>query len=102
MQLKLTNLQSQSSQGSQTGGSPTRCKSPHVNTATGDRTPTSREDVPVAKMAERVRLKKMESGDRHILGSEISSLGVSIKLFKTYHAFNTILLFVRVSLVFCC
>ncbi|XP_035209833.1 colorectal mutant cancer protein-like isoform X2 [Stegodyphus dumicola] len=76
-QSKLASLQSQSSQGSQTGSSPTRSKSPHINPTTGERTPTSREDVPIAKMAERVRLKKMESGDRHILGSEISSLGLS-------------------------
>ncbi|GFY75819.1 colorectal mutant cancer protein [Trichonephila inaurata madagascariensis] len=77
MQSKLASLQSQSSQGSQTGSSPTRSKSPHINPTTGERTPTSREDVPIAKMAERVRLKKVESGDRHILGSEISSLGLS-------------------------
>lgn len=77
LQSKLASLQSQSSQGSQTGSSPTRSKSPHINPTTGERTPTSREDVPIAKMAERVRLKKVESGDRHILGSEISSLGLS-------------------------
>lgn len=77
LQTKLASLQSQSSQGSQTGSSPTRSKSPHINPTTGERTPTSREEVPIAKMAERVRLKKVESGDRHILGSEISSLGLS-------------------------
>lgn len=84
MQSKLASLQSQSSQGSQTGSSPTRSKSPHINPTTGERTPTSREDVPIAKMAERVRLKKVESGDRHILGSEISSLGVGNLLLCSY------------------
>ncbi|XP_076311580.1 colorectal mutant cancer protein-like isoform X2 [Tachypleus tridentatus] len=76
MQIKLVCLQSQSSQGSQTG-SPTQSKSPHINPTTGERTPTSREEVPIAKMAERVRLKKMEYSDRQIFGSEISSFGVS-------------------------
>ncbi|XP_022253147.1 colorectal mutant cancer protein-like isoform X3 [Limulus polyphemus] len=76
MQIKLACIQSQSSQGSQTG-SPTQSKSPHINPTTGERTPTSREEAPIAKMAERVRLKKMEYGDRQIFGSEISTFGVS-------------------------
>lgn len=78
LQAKVNSLQSQSSQGSQAGSSPTRSKSPHINPTTGERTPTSREDVPIAKIAERVRLKKMDSGDRQILGSEIACLGVSL------------------------
>ncbi|XP_022253038.1 colorectal mutant cancer protein-like isoform X2 [Limulus polyphemus] len=74
MQAKLAFLQSQ---GSQTGSSPTLSKTPHINPTTGERTPTSKEEAPIAKMAERVRLKKMEYGDRQILGSEISTFGVS-------------------------
>ncbi|XP_022246747.1 colorectal mutant cancer protein-like isoform X2 [Limulus polyphemus] len=74
MQVKLVYLQSQSSR---TGSSPTLNKSSSINPTTGERTPTSREEVPVAKRAERVRLKKMERGDSQILGSQISTLGVS-------------------------
>ncbi|XP_076323234.1 colorectal mutant cancer protein-like isoform X2 [Tachypleus tridentatus] len=74
MQAKLAFLQSL---GSQTGSSPTLSKTPHINPTTGERTPTSKEEAPIAKMAERVRLRKMEYGDRQILGSEISTFGVS-------------------------
>ncbi|XP_076309439.1 colorectal mutant cancer protein-like isoform X2 [Tachypleus tridentatus] len=74
MQVKLVYLQSQSSQ---TGGSPVLNKSSKINPSTGERTPTSKEEVPVAKRAERIRLRKMERGDGQILGSQISTLGVS-------------------------
>lgn len=58
--------------------SPARSKSPHVNSTTGENTPTSREDPTlISKMAERVKLKKVECGDKHVLGSEMSSVGVS-------------------------
>lgn len=76
LHTKLQNLQSQGSQGSQTG-SPTRSRGSNVNSATGECSPTHREDAPIAKIAERVKLKRVGSGDRHISGSEISSLGVS-------------------------
>lgn len=76
LHTKLQNLQSQGSQGSQTG-SPTRSRGSNVNSAAGECSPTHREDAPIAKIAERVKLKRVESGDRHISGSEISSLGVS-------------------------
>ncbi|KAG1675837.1 Colorectal mutant cancer protein [Nymphon striatum] len=83
LQAKLQILQN--SQGSldsnytiNSNASPARSKSPHVNSTTGERTPTSREDpAPITKMAERVKLKKIECGDRQISGSEISSVGIS-------------------------
>uniref|UniRef100_T1JC16 Harmonin-binding protein USHBP1 PDZ-binding domain-containing protein n=1 Tax=Strigamia maritima TaxID=126957 RepID=T1JC16_STRMM len=77
LQSKLQGVHSQSSQGSQTG-SPTHSKTMCINSTTGERTPTSREDAPpITKIAERIKLKKVESGDRHILGADFVTLGMS-------------------------
>ncbi|XP_064471194.1 colorectal mutant cancer protein-like [Ornithodoros turicata] len=66
-------LQLQSAQGSQAGSSPTV---PHwSSTTTGELSPSN--ETPVAKIAERVRLRKLEGSDCQILGSEMTSLGIS-------------------------
>ncbi|GAB6027868.1 hypothetical protein CHUAL_002085 [Chamberlinius hualienensis] len=65
------------SQDSQTA-SPTKSHSSKGNASgVGDGLNNGKDDALVTKIAERIRLKRMEDGDRHILGSEISYLGVS-------------------------
>lgn len=75
-QRKVRELQGRQSQQSCCPGSPQLGPSSPM----GEEASTMRgeEGAPVAKMAERVRLRKLEgSSQRHILGSEMAALGIS-------------------------
>ncbi|XP_054445933.1 colorectal mutant cancer protein isoform X2 [Pteronotus mesoamericanus] len=76
-----TRLQSVQATGPSSPGRLTSTNRP-VNPSTGElSTSSSSNDIPIAKIAERVKLSKTRSesssSDRPILGSEISSIGVS-------------------------
>ncbi|XP_044773023.1 colorectal mutant cancer protein isoform X1 [Neomonachus schauinslandi] len=76
-----TRLQSVQATGPSSPGRLTSANRP-VNPSTGElSTSSSSNDVPIAKIAERVKLSKTRSesssSDRPVLGSEISSIGVS-------------------------
>jgi hypothetical protein len=43
--------------------------------------PVTRDEMPVLKMAERVKLRKMETGDRHITASDLTNMDVSTTSF---------------------
>ncbi|XP_054369219.1 colorectal mutant cancer protein isoform X3 [Mirounga angustirostris] len=76
-----TRLQSVQATGPSSPGRLTSANRP-VNPSTGElSTSSSSNDIPIAKIAERVKLSKTRSesssSDRPVLGSEISSIGVS-------------------------
>ncbi|XP_065730030.1 colorectal mutant cancer protein isoform X1 [Phocoena phocoena] len=76
-----TRLQSVQATGPSSPGRLTSASRP-VNPSTGElSTSSSSNDIPIAKIAERVKLSKTRSesssSDRPVLGSEISSIGVS-------------------------
>lgn len=76
-----TRLQSVQATGPSSPGRLTSTNRP-VNPSTGElSTSSSSNDIPIAKIAERVKLSKTRSesssSDRPVLGSEISSIGVS-------------------------
>uniref|UniRef100_A0A6I8NHF3 MCC regulator of WNT signaling pathway n=2 Tax=Ornithorhynchus anatinus TaxID=9258 RepID=A0A6I8NHF3_ORNAN len=76
-----TRLQSVQAAGPSSPGRLTSANRP-VNPSTGElSTSSSSNDIPIAKIAERVKLSKTRSesssSDRPVLGSEISSIGVS-------------------------
>ncbi|XP_027695068.1 colorectal mutant cancer protein [Vombatus ursinus] len=76
-----TRLQSVQASGPSSPGRLTSTNRP-INPSTGElSTSSSSNDIPIAKIAERVKLSKTRSesssSDRPILGSEISSIGVS-------------------------
>ncbi|KAH0501855.1 Colorectal mutant cancer protein [Microtus ochrogaster] len=76
-----TRLQSVQATGPSSPGRLTSANRP-INPSTGDlSTSSSSNDIPIAKIAERVKLSKTRSesssSDRPVLGSEISSIGVS-------------------------
>uniref|UniRef100_A0A8C6CY94 MCC regulator of WNT signaling pathway n=1 Tax=Moschus moschiferus TaxID=68415 RepID=A0A8C6CY94_MOSMO len=77
-----TRLQSVQATGPSSPGRLTSANRP-VNPSTGElSTSSSSNDIPIAKIAERVKLSKTRSesssSDRPVLGSEISSIGVSV------------------------
>ncbi|ERE81497.1 colorectal mutant cancer protein [Cricetulus griseus] len=76
-----TRLQSVQATGPSSPGRLTSANRP-INPSTGElSTSSSSNDIPIAKIAERVKLSKTRSesssSDRPVLGSEISSIGVS-------------------------
>ncbi|XP_030874060.1 colorectal mutant cancer protein [Leptonychotes weddellii] len=78
-----TRLQSVQATGPSSPGRLTSANRP-VNPSTGElSTSSSSNDIPIAKIAERVKLSKTRSesssSDRPVLGSEISSIGVSVR-----------------------
>uniref|UniRef100_A0A5F9C5F8 MCC regulator of WNT signaling pathway n=1 Tax=Oryctolagus cuniculus TaxID=9986 RepID=A0A5F9C5F8_RABIT len=83
--IKVRELQTRLQSVQATGpSSPGRLTAPNrpVNPSTGElSTSSSSNDIPIAKIAERVKLSKTRSesssSDRPVLGSEISSIGVS-------------------------